>query len=262
MPEKMEVRNITVSVPSDANVNSRFTVHESPAGERIVLLNDVSLTVASGMVHALIGPSGGGKSTLLSTLNRMREIESGVILLDSLDSRQMNVFELRQRVGLVFQKPVFFPGTVADNICYGPRIREGMRLDEQSLVANLLVMVGLERDLAPRDPATLSGGQQQRVALARTLANQPEVLLLDEPTAALDAVAGKILEDLVQSLCREKGLAVVWVTHDLDQAARVAGHVTLLQRGRVVEQGIAGEFFARPRTAAGQAFLGERQKLL
>ena len=184
----------------------------------------------------------------------MREIQRGEIALEGEDIRQINVYELRRRIGLVIQKPIFFPGTVGDNILYGPRLW----VKDHSALADpkhYLEMVGLDPDWVERDPNTLSGGQQQRVSLARTLANNPEVLLLDEPTSALDAQASEHLETLITNLCRERELTVIWVTHDVHQAERVASDVTLLYRGKVVEQGSAKRFFSGPSTEEGRTFL-------
>lgn len=233
-------------------------------GTRLKLLNDVSLTVAEGTIHALLGPSGSGKSTLLYTLNRLREINEGKILLDSEDIRSLDVYELRRRVGLVMQKPIFFPGTVEQNILYGPKLwlkRKEKRSETgtELLSAKLfLEWVGLDPAWALRDPNTLSGGQQQRVALARTLANQPEVLLLDEPTSALDANSADLLEKLMMRLCDERQLTVLWVTHDLQQAKRVAQNVTLLYQGEIIEHGEAKKFFAQPETEVGKKYLAGR----
>lgn len=227
------------------------------------LIEDISLSLTAGSVHALIGPSGSGKSTLLMAINRMREIENGQILFDGTDIKDFNVFDLRRHVGIVFQKPAFFPGTVGENIIYGPKLRREKKSYSSADIPapeHFLTMVGLEPDLSGREPSTLSGGQQQRVALARTLANDPEVLLLDEPTSALDAQAGQVLEKLVSELCLNKRLTVLWVTHDLEQAKRVAQDITLIGNGRVVEQGSTSELFAHPRTEEARRYLLGREE--
>lgn len=223
------------------------------------LLHEVSLSARVGRIHALLGPSGSGKSTLLYTLNRLREITNGRITLEGTDIRSLDVLDLRRRVGLVMQKAIFFSGNVGDNILYGPMLKT--KLDPARSKSSLpdpqsfLQLVGLDPDWVNRNPSTLSGGQQQRVSLARSLANEPEILLLDEPTAALDAQASDHLEDLINRLCNEHQLTVIWVTHDLHQAKRVAHDVTLLYRGRVIEQGEAPAFFEHPETEKGQAYL-------
>ena len=238
--KKVEVKNISLSVQQDV--------------QEVELLKDVSLEVRLGMIHALLGPSGSGKSTLLYAINRLRQIQHGEITLDGKDIRQINVFELRRRIGLVMQKPIFFPGTVGENILYGPSLwaKDNVTLPDPK---HYLELVQLDQDWVSRDPNTLSGGQQQRVSLARTLANNPEVLLLDEPTSALDAQASEHLETLISNLCRERELTVIWVTHDVHQAERIAQDVTLLYRGREVEHGLAKRFFAGPSTEEGRAYL-------
>ncbi|OLN31670.1 phosphate ABC transporter ATP-binding protein [Desulfosporosinus metallidurans] len=237
---KVELNNVSLSIQQDAHL--------------IEILKEVCLQVRLGVIHALLGPSGSGKSTLLYAINRLREIQRGEITLEGEDIRQINVYELRRRIGLVIQKPRFFPGTVGDNILFGPRlwVKDHLTLADPK---HYLEMVGLDPDWVARDPNTLSGGQQQRVSLARTLANNPEVLLLDEPTSALDAQASEHLETLITNLCRERELTVIWVTHDVHQAERIANDVTLLYRGRVVEQGQAKRFFGGPSTEEGRSFL-------
>lgn len=220
----------------------------------LTLLDQVSLKILQGHVHALLGPSGSGKSTLLYTLNRLRQINVGNIYLNNTETRSLNILELRRRVGLVMQKVIFFSGTVSDNILYGPHLQGKERLDP----LHFLDLVGLSQAFANRDPNTLSGGQQQRVSIARALANDPEILLLDEPTSALDAQASEHLEDVVTRLCQECQLTVVWVTHDLQQARRVAQDVTLLYRGQRLEQGKATDFFSQPSTEEGRAYLEGR----
>jgi len=249
------------------------TLSVSHNGQRTNLLEGVSLAARQGAIHALLGPSGSGKSTLLYTLNRLREPDSGNIYLDGENIASLDVFDLRRRIGLVMQKAIFFPGSVGDNILYGPQLwhkvaakknlgKSPVARDPELAVStdprHFLDLVGLDPAWVDRDPGTLSGGQQQRVALARTLANSPEVLLLDEPTSALDAQAVEVLESLVQRLVREQGLTVIWVTHDLHQAERVATEITLLFRGRLIEQGPAQAFFAEPRTVEGRAYLAGR----
>ncbi|MDR3585051.1 MAG: phosphate ABC transporter ATP-binding protein [Desulfosporosinus sp.] len=243
---KVELKDVSLSLRQDA--------------QDVEILKGVSLAVRLGMIHALLGPSGSGKSTLLYAINRLRSIQHGEITLDGKDIRQINVFELRRRIGIVMQKPIFFPGTVEENILYGPRLwaKDNMTLIDPR---HYLKLVQLDPDWVSRDPNTLSGGQQQRVSLARTLANNPEVLLLDEPTSALDGQASEHLETLIAGLCRERELTVIWVTHDVHQAERIAQDVTLLYRGRVMEQGLAKHFFAGPSTEEGRSYLTPSQKV-
>lgn len=219
------------------------------------LLQDISFTVAAGRILAVIGPSGAGKSTLLSLLDRLADPTQGKIYLDGVNIASLDVIELRRRVGMVFQRPTLFPGTVATNIAYGPHLR-GLGLDRPA--EEYLAEVGLPVEFAPKPVEHLSGGEQQRVALARALANGPEVLLLDEPTASLDKGAAHQVEELITRVCRRRGLTAVWVSHDLEQARRVSDQVVLIVGGRKVEEGSTADFFAAPRTETGRAFLAGR----
>lgn len=215
------------------------------------ILRAVSLTARQGEIYTVIGPSGSGKSTLLRLINRLLEPSSGTIFFAGSDIKHMPVTEVRRKIGLVFQQPVLFPGSVEENICYGPRLSGDNSVDW----AKYLDLVGLERDLLQRDAAALSGGQQQRVALARALANKPEALLLDEPTSALDPRATEQLEDLVMSLVKSLGLTVIWVTHNMDQAKRVGNRTMLLVNGQVIEDRATGDFFSRPEQETTIRFL-------
>lgn len=196
-----------------------------------VLVDGVSVEVARGDVLAVVGPSGAGKSSLLRLLNRLDEPTAGTVYLDGVDYRTLPPRTLRQRIGMVMQAPYLFPGTVAENIGFGPEQR-GKRLAREEL-ARLLERVGLE-GFEDREVARLSGGEAQRVSVARTLANRPEVLLLDEPTSALDEAAKADVEELLADVVRDRALTAVLVTHDPGQAARLADRVLTLEAGRVV----------------------------
>ena len=202
------------------------------------LVDEVSFAVAPGEILALVGPSGAGKSTLLRLLDRLDEPTGGTVHLAGVEYRTLPPRELRRRVGMVMQTAWLFPGTVADNVRFGPRQR-GADVDGADL-ERLLAAVGLP-GFGGRRVDELSGGEAQRVSVARALANGPEVLLLDEPTSALDEASKRGLEQLVAALARERRLAVVVVTHDLAQAARLATHVLVLERGRVRALGPAAE---------------------
>ncbi|MBN2205633.1 MAG: ATP-binding cassette domain-containing protein [Thermoleophilia bacterium] len=208
-------------------------------GQRIV--DAVSFFVIQGGVFTVVGPSGSGKSTLLRAVVRLIEPDAGRVLLDGRDVTALPVAELRRRVGLVFQRPAMFEGTVADNVLYGPRLRrecpERDGPEARDLAVPLLERVGLPADFAGKPADELSGGEAQRVALARALANRPEVLLLDEPTSSLDPTASRRIEELLAALAESTDLTFVFVTHDLHQARRIGDHGLLLVEGRVVEQG-------------------------
>ncbi len=198
------------------------------------LVDDISIQVEEGDIVATVGPSGAGKSSFLRLLNRLDEPTSGTVWLEGVDYRTIPPQELRRRVGMVMQLPYLFSGTVADNIHFGPRQR-GEKLPTET-IDQLLERVGMA-DYAGRDVSNLSGGEAQRVSLARTLANSPEVLLLDEPTSALDEATQRGVEDLICSIIHQQGLTCLIVTHDAQQAARMATHVMVLEAGRVVKYG-------------------------
>ena len=198
------------------------------------LVDDISVQVTRGTIVAIVGPSGAGKSSFLRLLNRLDEPTSGTVWLDGIDYRTILPQELRRRVGMVMQSPHLFPGTVAENIRFGPRQREE-ELPQETIV-RLLKRVGLA-GYAERDASNLSGGEAQRVSLARTLANSPEVLLLDEPTSALDEATQRDVEDLILGIIREQGLTCLLITHNMEQAKRLATHVMVLEAGKLARFG-------------------------
>ena len=219
-------------------------------------IRDVTLEIGRSEVIALIGPSGCGKSTYLRCLNRMNDsIESarvtGTITLDGRDiySSDLDPVALRARVGMVFQKPNPFPKSIYDNVAYGPRIH-GLAADRAELddiVHTSLDRAGLLKEVKDRmdEPGTgLSGGQQQRLCIARTIAVNPEVILMDEPCSALDPIATARIEDLIDELSED--YTIVIVTHSMQQAARVSRRVAYFHLGRLVEVGLARHVFAHP----------------
>ena len=203
-----------------------------------VLVEDVTFKVRTGEVLAIVGPSGSGKSSLLRLLNRLDEATSGTLYVEGIDYRQIPPRELRRKLGMVNQRPYLFPGTVEENLQFGPRQR-GESLSHES-IEQLLVRVGL-KGYSSRNVANLSGGEAQRVSVARTLANSPLVLLLDEPTSALDEASKLEVESAIQNVVHDRGLTCVLVTHDTAQAARLAERALLLESGRVVRIGTVSE---------------------
>jgi ABC-type sulfate/molybdate transport systems ATPase subunit len=199
------------------------------------VLRDVSCYVAPGEIVCLLGPSGSGKSSLLRCLNRLTSPPPNTVFIGDEDITRMDVLALRRHVGMVFQQVALFPGTVADNVAYGPSLQGETLPDEE--IARLLELADLPVDLAGRDSQELSGGQAQRVALARALATRPAAMLLDEPTSALDPAATRHVESTMLKLRQRLGLTVFWVTHDAEQARRVADRVYLLVDGRIVDEG-------------------------
>ena len=204
------------------------------AVENKILVDDVSFEVVTGEVLALAGPSGAGKSSLLRLLNRLDEPTTGTVYFEGVDYRQIPPRELRRKLGMVSQRPFLFPGTVDENLRFGPRQR-GELLPSAS-VEELLARVGLQ-GYAARPVANLSGGEAQRVSFARTLANSPLVLLLDEPTSSLDDASKREVEFLIHKIVREQKLTCVVVTHDTAQAERLAQRAVLLAAGKIVRVG-------------------------
>jgi len=218
-------------------------------------LHNINMRLADRSITAFIGPSGCGKSTLLRVLNRMYALypnqrAEGEVLVGGEDilSPAIDVAELRYRVGMVFQKPTPFPMSVYDNVAFGLRLAGGLRSDElQNRVQSALVDAALwdeVKDKLGADGRSLSGGQQQRLCIARAIAVQPEVLLLDEPTAALDPISTLRVEETLQTL-REK-YCIAIVTHNLQQAARVSNVTGFLYLGELVEMGPSSRMFTSP----------------
>ena len=220
-------------------------------------LKNVTIDVSRRQVLAMIGPSGCGKSTFLRCLNRMNDTipgarVTGSITLDGSDihDERRDVVQLRARVGMVFQKPNPFPKSIYDNVAYGPRIhglaRSRAHLDD--IVCTSLTRAGLWDEVKDRlgSPGTgLSGGQQQRLCIARTIAVQPEVILMDEPCSALDPVATARIEDLIDEL--RESYAIVIVTHSMQQAARVSQRTAYFHLGELIEVGDTDRVFTNPR---------------
>ena len=202
-------------------------------GEK-ALVNEISVEVQVGEVLAVVGHSGSGKTSFLRLLNRLDEPTGGIVRFHGRDYRELAPPELRRRIGMVMQAAFLFPGTVADNVAYGPRQRGQTLAAEQ--IAVLLQRVGLPR-YQERDVSNLSGGEAQRVSIARTLANDPEILLLDEPTSALDEDSARKVENLVLDIIRERRMTCVIVTHNAAQARRVAHRAMVLKAGKLAAIG-------------------------
>jgi phosphate transport system ATP-binding protein len=218
-------------------------------------LQDITLDFFTNRVTALIGPSGCGKSTLLRCLNRMNDLiplsrVEGEVLLDGRDIYEptIDVVEIRQCIGMVFQKPNPFPKTIFDNVAYGPRVN-GMK-DKATIadrVEQSLRQAALwdeVKDRLPDSALGLSGGQQQRLCIARALAVEPEVLLMDEPASALDPIATQKIEELIRQL--KERYTIVIVTHNMQQAARVSDYTAFLYLGRLIEFNKTDKIFTRP----------------
>jgi phosphate transport system ATP-binding protein len=231
-------------------------------------VHDVSLDIARNQVLAMIGASGCGKSTFLRCLNRMNDTVAsarveGTITLDgrNIYDRNQDVAQLRARVGIVFQKPTPFPQSIYENVAYGPRIHglARSRADLDELVHTSLERAGLwdeVKDRLSQSGTSLSGGQQQRLCIARTIAVDPEVILMDEPTSALDPIASARIEDLIDEL-RAK-YAIVIVTHNMQQAARVSQSTAYFHMGDLIEVAPTDQLFTNPRQKLTEDYITGR----
>lgn len=219
------------------------------------ILQRVCMTIPAGRITVFIGPSGCGKTTLLRLINRLEDPSEGRILLGGQDITLLDPLQLRQMVGMVPQKPFMFAGTVLENLQHPFILRKQVPPSPTDpFWSQSLAMVDLPNEFLQRQAGSLSLGQQQRVGLARALLCQPAVLMLDEPTSALDRPSGDRLARLIKSLCREKHLTILLVTHDLWFAERVTDEVVFLDEGRVIEQGQVEKIFSAPQTEALHRF--------
>ena len=231
-------------------------------------IDDVSIDIDNGVVTAFIGPSGCGKSTFLRTLNRMNDTIAGArvtgqILLDGEDiyDRSMDPVALRARVGMVFQKPNPFPKSIYENVAYGARIHglAASRTEMDQIVERSLKRAGLwdeVKDRLAESGTALSGGQQQRLCIARAIAVDPEVILMDEPCSALDPIATARIEELIHELSGRYAIAIV--THNMQQAARVSQRTAFFHLGELVEYGKTSEIFTNPRQRRTQDYITGR----
>ncbi len=216
------------------------------------VLHNLSLDVETGEFLTVIGPSGAGKSSLLFLLNRLNDPDDGDIFYKNRSLNDYPIPELRRKVGMVFQSANLFSGTVRDNLKYGPSLSGSWSDDKAD---RLLRQVRLPEDMIDREVGRLSGGEKQRVALARTLANNPEVLLLDEPTSALDERTTEAIEGVLAELKEKNGTTIVMVTHDLEQAERLGDRTVYLEKGRILEEGPTAMIFSSPQHESLKSFL-------
>ncbi len=235
-------------------------------------IEGIHLKIPRRRITAIIGPSGCGKSTLLRCFNRMNDLipsarVTGRLLFEGVDlyGPDVDVVEVRRRIGMVFQKPNPFPKSIYENVAFGPRIqgiRDRRKLDE--IVERCLRAAALwdeVKDKLHQNALTLSGGQQQRLCIARALATEPEVLLMDEPASALDPIATMKIEDLMRELARE--YTIVIVTHNMQQAARVSDYTAFMlagedRVGRLIEFGPTQQIFTRPRDRRTEDYITGR----
>ena len=229
-------------------------------------LKNVNMEIEKNEITAFIGPSGGGKSTFLKSLNRMNDMVAGCkitgkVTLNGQDIyKGMDVNDLRRRVGMVFQKPNPFPMSIYDNIAYGPRthgIRNKAKLDE--IVEESLRNAAIwdeTKDRLKKSALGMSGGQQQRLCIARALAVKPEILLMDEPTSALDPISTSKIEDLCMEL--KKNFTIVMVTHNMQQAARISDKTAFFLLGEVIEYGNTDQIFSMPKDTRTENYISGR----
>ena len=227
--------------------------------KHVEVLRGINIDICKGDVVAVIGPSGSGKSTFLRCLNLLEEPTGGQIVFEGVDitSKETKIDQMRQKIGMVFQQFNLFTNmTVLDNVSAGPVLVKGMKRDEaHKLAQSLLERVGLG-DRGGAYPIQLSGGQQQRVAIARALAMQPDVMLFDEPTRALDPEMVHEVLDVIQQLARE-GMTMVVVTHEMGFAREVANRVVFIDEGVIMEEAAPAEFFGSPKNPRLKDFLGK-----
>jgi len=229
-------------------------------------LRDISIEIPKNSVTAFIGPSGCGKSTFLRCINRMNDLVKncridGTIKIDNKDiyAKDVDVVELRKRVGMVFQKPNPFPMSIHDNIAYGPRIHGVAKKDIDGIVEDALRSGALWEEVADRlttSALDLSGGQQQRLCIARTLAVKPEVILFDEPCSALDPISTSKIEELIMEL--KKKYTIVIVTHNMQQAARIADYAAFFLLGDLIEYGKTDQIFENPKMKQTEDYITGR----
>jgi phosphate transport system ATP-binding protein len=235
--------------------------------DELHILKDVSLKIPKNAVTALIGPSGCGKSTFIRTLNRMNDLIStfkmdGTVLLDgeNIYKPKVDVVDLRKRVGMVFQKPNPFPKSIFDNVAYGLRVHGindkdvlAQRVEEGLRAAALWDEV---ENILDNSAMGLSGGQQQRLCIARTIAVEPEVILMDEPCSALDPISTTKIEDLIHKLKRD--YTIIIVTHNMQQATRVSKHTAFFLTGEIVESGLTETIFIEPQDKRTEDYITGR----
>lgn len=279
LPEPASTPNRLVAVARGSVVGT--VVHAAVAGEEAILhidtfclwygpkqaLFDITMAIPRGKVTALIGPSGCGKSTLIRSVNRLNDLIDTIRIKgdmrlngDSIYGRRVDVIELRKRMGMVFQKPNPFPMSIFENVIYPLRI-DGER--DRRLLAEVCehslrgaALWDEVKDRLHESALSLSGGQQQRLCIARAIAGEPEVLLLDEPCSALDPIATGKIEDLIQEL--KGSYSILIVTHNMQQASRASDYTAFMYLGQVIEYGPTGDLFTNPRLKETQDYITGR----
>lgn len=220
-----------------------FLQKKDEQGQDVKILRELSFSIPSRSIFALAGPSGSGKSSALRLINRLDDASSGRVIIQNREIRDWDIQELRAKVGFMFQEAALFEGSVKENLLYGLCLRGLKKCDHDPTALELLEQVDLSAELLNRNVESLSGGQKQRVNLARTLAMDPEIILMDEPTSSLDPAATHTIENLILQL-NKQGRTFVLVSHNLDQVERVATACVVLDGGRRIFAGTPKELFA------------------
>ena len=234
-------------------VTKRRLIRQNQDAQEITVLKNLSVKINSNEVFAVVGPTGSGKSTLLRLLNRLEDSSEGSIFLDGQNTKDIDVVSLRRKVGLVFQVPILFDGTVEKNILFSLKAKRDTSL--KGVAEKYLNLVNLDRSFLGRNSSELSVGQKQRISIARALTCEPEILLMDEPTSALDPTATCNIENLIIDLKSQMGLTIVFVTHHIEQAKRVGERGMVLVSGEKVEEGRIPDLFENSQNAITRKFV-------
>jgi len=213
--------------------------HLSKSLQQNPIITDINLTIKKGEILTIVGPSGSGKSTLLRCINRLIEPDSGTILFEKKDYRDIPITQLRKKIILVLQEGIMLPGTVKDNIEFGVQVHN---LEHLVDINRCLQDAGLSTSLLMKNAEKLSGGEKKRVSLARALALQPAILLLDEPTSGVDPKNIETVEQNILTFAKERALTILWVTHNIDQAKRVSHRIANLKDGSIATVQQATDF--------------------
>lgn len=262
------------------NDTSQITLEETPIEEpqlsvidisnfsvainKISILKDINLQIPERQITCIVGPSGSGKSTLIRSINRINDEVSGYISTGDIQFQKSSIFKkgldvanLRTQIGMVFQKPCVFPKSIQENVLFGiQHVKKMSKSEKSAVVEEQLKVAALWNEVSNRlddKGSTLSIGQQQRLCIARTLAMQPSVILLDEPTSSLDPVSTRGIEEMMLTL--KNKYSIVFVTHNIQQAKRLADHLVFMCDGAIIEQGAASQMFTNPKHTKTRSYL-------
>jgi osmoprotectant transport system ATP-binding protein len=229
--------------------------------EDTLVVKNLNLVIPKGKIVVIVGPSGCGKTTTMKMINRLIEPTSGQIYIEGQNIFDVDAVDLRRQIGYVIQQIGLFPHmTIAENIALVPRLQHGKKNTDKNKINQMLELVGLDPELfRDRYPAELSGGQQQRVGVARALVNDPTIILMDEPFSALDPITREQLQDELIRLNQELQKTIVFVTHDMDEALKIADLMVIMQNGEVIQQGTPDQILRHPANEFVRSFLGEKR---